>query len=65
MYELTIEEDNKWAGLSIMEADIPEDILVVMIKRGKNVIIPKGSTILKCNDIIVLSGNNILDIINK
>ena len=42
-----------------MEADIPEEILIVMIKRDSEIIVPKGSTLIKQGDILVLSGNNI------
>ena len=44
-----------------MDANIPEDILVVMVKRGNDVIIPKGSTLLQAEDILVLSGNRFED----
>ena len=43
----------------IMDANIPEEILIVMIKRGDKILIPKGSTVIKSGDILVLSGNNI------
>ena len=45
-----------------MDANIPEDILVVMIKRGKEVVIPKGSTLLQSGDVLVLSGNRFEDL---
>lgn len=41
-----------------MEANIPEDILVVIIKRKKTVITPKGFTEIQPGDIMVLSSNN-------
>ena len=30
--------------------------LIVMIKRGENMIIPKGDTIIEKNDVLILSG---------
>ena len=41
-----------------------EEILIVMIKRNDKIIIPKGSTVLMGGDILVVSGNNIKDMIS-
>lgn len=56
--ELNIDEDNKWVNKSIMDSDIPDEVLVVMIKREDEVIVPKGSTIIKKDDTLVLAANN-------
>ena len=58
LVELEIQKENPWCGLSLMDAEIPEDILVVMIKRGKEVIIPNGSTVMHEGDTLVLTGND-------
>lgn len=57
--ELVIEENSSWADKMIMDAEIPEEILVVMIKRENEVITPKGSSMIKKGDILVLTGNNL------
>lgn len=56
--EMNIYENNKWVNKSIMDSDIPEDVLVVMIKRNDEVIIPRGSTVIQKDDILVLTANN-------
>jgi cell volume regulation protein A len=48
-----------------MEADIPEEILIAMIKRDNEIIVPKGSTLIKQGDILVLSGNDIEYLLEK
>lgn len=58
LMEVNILEDSKWVDKSIMDSDIPEDILIVMIKRNDEVIVPKGSTIVKSGDVLVLSANS-------
>lgn len=65
LVELPVEADNVWAGKSLMEADIPDEILVVMIRRGENVIVPKGSTVIEAGDVMVLSGANIEEALAK
>lgn len=57
--EFTVKENQPWAGKSIMEAEIPESILVLMVKRNDEYILPKGYTELQPNDILLLSGNRI------
>ncbi|HYF82935.1 MAG TPA: potassium/proton antiporter [Clostridia bacterium] len=57
LIECPIRKSNPWAGKSIMEANIPEEILVVMIKRKGEVITPKGSTVINAGDTLVLIGN--------
>lgn len=56
--EYVIRKDNPWANKTIMDANIPEEILVVMIKRKEEIITPKGSSIIKPDDVLVLIGNN-------
>lgn len=57
LVEFTIDEHNIIANKTIMDANIPEDILVVMIKRNGDVFVPNGSTEVLPGDILVLSGN--------
>ena len=47
--EINIDENSKWVNKTIMDSDIPEEVLVVMIRRNNEVIIPKGSTEIKTN----------------
>lgn len=59
LLEVTITGDSPWAGKSVMDANIPDEILVVMLKRGDKVVVPKGSTMINTGDILVLSGSNV------
>ena len=58
--ELPIGVDHPWAGLTIMTAKIPEEVLVVMIRRGDHAIVPHGATEILPGDILVLSGHGLL-----
>lgn len=64
LVEYQIGDNNRIAGKSIVDANIPEEILIVMIKRANNVIVPKGSTVLNKGDTLVLSSNNIENLKN-
>lgn len=65
LIEYNVDSNNTWKEKTIMEADIPEEILIVMIKRDSEIIVPKGSTLINQGDILVLSGNNIEYLLEK
>ena len=55
--EVKIEGNCKLINKSIMDANIPEEILIAMIKREDEIIIPQGASIIKEGDILVVVGN--------
>ena len=59
--EVKIEGSCKLINKSIMDANIPEEILIAMIKREGEIIIPKGASIIKEGDILVVVGNCLED----
>ena len=61
LLEYPIEAGSRLVGKSIMEANIPEEILIVMIKRGDDVVMPKGSTVLEAGDTLVITSPQILE----
>lgn len=52
--EITIDKFHKWNGKSIEELKLPDDILIAMLKRGDENIIPSGKTIIQENDTVVI-----------
>ena len=59
--EVKIEGSCRLIDKSIMDANIPEEILIAMIKREGEIIIPKGASIIKEGDILVVVGNCLED----
>ena len=57
-----LSENDKWSGKKIMEIGIPRDAMIVAIQRGKETLIPRGSTVLKTGDIIVMCAEKSKDI---
>ena len=57
--EVGITSESKWVNKSIAEADISEDILIVMIKRKDKTILPKGTTIIENGDILIITGEDV------
>ncbi|MDU4882475.1 MAG: TrkA C-terminal domain-containing protein [Clostridium celatum] len=60
--EVSVEEKSGLINKSIKDADIPEDVLIVMIKRKGEVLVPNGNTIINSGDILVITSNNIEEI---
>lgn len=65
LLEVLVNSNSSCINKSIMDAEIPDEILIVMIKRDNRIIVPKGSTIIKEKDILVLSGNNIKTLVKN
>ena len=59
LIEILIDSSSNLANKAIMDTNIPEDILIVMIKREGDVLVPNGSTIILPGDILVVTGNNL------
>ena len=53
-------EDN-WTGKSIMELKLPYGVIVAMIRRGRENIVPRGDVVLKANDTLILGAEALKD----
>ena len=47
-------ETSSLVGVPIREADLPDGVLVGAIVRGEEVIIPRGDTVVRANDLVVI-----------
>lgn len=52
--EIEIDKYHEWNGKSIGELKLPDDILIAMLKRGQENIIPSGKTVIQENDTVVI-----------
>ena len=59
LVEVNITPESRLVNKSIADADISEDVLIVMIKRGGKTILPKGTTIIEDKDVLVVTGDNL------
>lgn len=53
--EIKIDSDNDWLGMSLSEIKFGSDRLVILIKRNNRVIIPRGNTKIKENDVLIIN----------
>lgn len=52
--EVKIDKNHKWCNKQIEELNLPDDILIALIKRGDENIIPRGKTHILENDVVVM-----------
>lgn len=53
--EVAIDAGHPWAGRRLSQANLPEDSLAVLVRRGDETLTPDGSTLLRQGDVLVLS----------
>lgn len=56
--EIEITKKHKWVNKLLSEIKMPENMLVVIIKRKNNSIIPTGDTRIKHNDVLIVFNNS-------
>lgn len=54
LQEIPIERDHVWRDRMIEELELPDEVLIVLIKRGSENIIPRGKTVIRENDVLVM-----------
>lgn len=62
--ELPITADSTFANKPIMDLGIPMSILIVMVKRGDEVITPRGATVVRPGDVLMLTGDSEEELLN-
>lgn len=55
LQEITVDKGHKWNGKSLEQITIPKGLLIVMIQRGQETIIPRGDTVIHQGDVMVLA----------
>ncbi len=56
LLDIEMTEGHPWAGKRLHELQLPSDLLVIMIKRKKHSVLPKGNTKILPGDVLVLCG---------
>lgn len=53
--EIPIEKDSNWIGKPLSRIKLGEEKLVLVLKRNEKVVIPNGNTVIRENDVLVIS----------
>ncbi len=57
--KIQIDKSDKWAGRNISELDLPKGIIIAIIQRKNETVIPRGNTKIRAGDKIVLGADSI------
>ena len=52
--ELILLKNNPWVGHRIRELDISRHSIIVLVKRGRRVLIPNGNMVLHEGDMVII-----------
>ena len=52
--KIRLEKNDKWVGKRVADLDLPEGVILAIIKRGEKHLVPRGAVVLEENDRIVL-----------
>ena len=59
--KVNLKRQDSWVGKTIMELKLPNGMIVAMIRRGRENIVPRGDVILKVNDTLILGAESVKD----
>ena len=57
LMEITIDKSHEWCDCIVSELELPEDTLIMMIRRGGQALIPGGMTEILEGDVVVVNEN--------
>lgn len=58
---ICLDKNDKWVGHHIAELDFPQKIIVAVIQRDHRILVPKGDTVLKAGDVMVIGAESFQD----
>lgn len=59
--KVQLNKRDSWIDKSIMELGLPHGVIVAVIRRGRETIIPRGDVVLKNNDTLIIGAESIKD----
>ena len=59
--KVNLKKGDRWTGKPIMDLGLPHGVIVAMIRRGRENIVPRGDVVLKSNDTIILGAEALKD----
>lgn len=59
--KVNLRKQDSWVGKPIMELSLPHGVIVAMVRRGRENIIPRGDVVLKANDTVILGAEALKD----
>lgn len=58
---ISVEEGHPWKALSVKDLPLPPDLILAVIQRSDEVIVPRGDTVIQAGDHLVLGAESFQD----
>ena len=59
--KVNLKKQDSWVGKAIMDLGLPRGVIVAMIRRGGENIVPRGGVVLKAGDTLILGAESLKD----
>lgn len=59
--EIKLKKSDDWTGRAIKDLGLPHSVIIAVIQRGSDTIVPRGDIILKSGDTLILGAESIKD----
>lgn len=59
--KVRLKKQDKWVGRSIMDLGLPHGVIVAMVRRNRENIVPRGNVILRSGDTLILGAEALKD----
>ena len=59
--KVQLQKRDPWVGTAIKDMGLPHGIIVAMIRRGREQLVPRGDVVLRDNDILILGAGALKD----
>ena len=59
--KVQLQKRDSWVGMAIKDMGLPHGIIVAMIRRGREQLVPRGDVVLRDNDILILGAGALKD----
>lgn len=53
LWEITVDKNHRCKGKTLEQVEIPQGMLIIMVQRGEQTIIPRGDTLIEEGDMLV------------
>ena len=59
--KVQLQKRDPWVGMAIKDMGLPHGIIVAMLRRGREQLVPRGDVVLRDNDILILGAGALKD----
>ena len=59
--KVNLRRQDRWVGMAIKDLDLPYGVIVAMVRRGRENVVPRGNVVLRAHDTLILGAEAVKD----